>query len=314
MRVLIAGGAGFLGSHLCDRFIAEGHAVVCLDSLITGRAANVAHLEERGSFQIVRGSVCDAALLASLGRFEAILHFASPASPIDYVKMPFDTVQAGSTGTWALLDLARAHGARFMLASTSEIYGEPLEHPQTERYWGNVNPIGVRSVYDESKRFSEMLTALYHREHGLDTIIIRIFNTYGPRMRVDDGRVVTTFISQALRGEPLTVNGDGTQTRSMCFHTDLVDGIHRALASGEHAPINLGNPEETTMRALADTVIALTRSTSRITRRDMPPDDPSRRCPDISRARAVLGWEPQVRLADGLAATISWVESEIGGA
>lgn len=306
MKVLITGGAGFLGSHLCDRFVNDGHHVTCLDSLITGRELNIAHLQGQARFRFMQGDVADAALLATLGPVDAILHFASPASPVDYLEAPIDTVRAGSVGTWALLDLARAHGARFLLASTSEIYGEPLVHPQTEDYWGNVNPIGVRSVYDEAKRFSEMLTAMYRREFGVNTAIVRIFNTYGPRMRANDGRVVPNFVLQALRGEPLTIYGDGSQTRSFCFYSDLVEGITRLLASDANDPVNLGNPEEVTMQTLAETVLALTGSASTLTRRPLPSDDPTRRCPDISRARALLGWAPTVSLREGLTATIDW--------
>ena len=306
MKVLITGGAGFLGSHLCDRFVTDGHEVTCLDSLLTGREANIAHLQGHSRFHFVKGDVADVALLETLGPVDAILHFASPASPVDYLEAPVDTVRAGSVGTWALLDLARARKARFLLASTSEIYGEPLVHPQTESYWGNVNPIGVRSVYDEAKRFSEMLTAMYRREFDVNTAIIRIFNTYGPRMRANDGRVVPNFVLQALRGEPITIYGDGSQTRSFCYYSDLVEGIARTLASDLHDPVNLGNPEEVSMRQLAETVLELTGGSSPLQFQPLPSDDPTRRCPDIGRARTHLGWAPTVSLRRGLTDTIDW--------
>jgi dTDP-glucose 4,6-dehydratase len=313
MRILITGGAGFLGSHLCDRYLAEGNEVVCFDNLITGQRGNVAALEGREGFRFVSGSVTDEAALRALGKADLVLHFASPASPIDYLKVPLETVRAGSTGTWNLLELARQWEARFLLASTSEVYGDPLVHPQPESYWGNVNPIGVRSVYDESKRFSEMLASLYRRKYATDTAIVRIFNTYGPRMRADDGRVVPNFVLQALRGEALTVYGDGLQTRSFCYYSDLIEGIVRAAASGEHDPINLGNPHEVTMVELAETVSSLVGRQVRVEYRPLPQDDPTRRCPDIARARAVLGWAPTVRLREGLTSTIGWFEANRDG-
>lgn len=306
MRILLTGGAGFIGSHLCDRLVEDGHSVTCLDNLITGRRENLNALEDHTRFRFVLGSVTDEGLLSTLPSFEAILHFASPASPADYLAVPLETVKASSIGTWHLLDLARTSSARFLLASTSEVYGEPLVHPQPETYWGNVNPIGVRAVYDEAKRFSEMLTSLYRRKYGTNTAIVRIFNTYGPRMRTDDGRVVPNFAVQALRGKPLTVYGDGRQTRSFCYCSDLVDGVVRALTADVHEPVNLGNPGEITVLELADRVRTLVGSKSSIEHLSLPQDDPSRRCPDITRARELIGWEPRVSLTEGLRQTLDW--------
>ena len=304
MRVLITGAAGFLGSHLSDRFLADGHDVVGVDNLITGDTVNVAHLERESRFSLVRQDVSRG--LSVDGRLDGVLHFASPASPIDYLEHPIATLDVGSLGTRNALELARAHGARFFMASTSEVYGDPLEHPQRETYWGNVNPVGPRSVYDEAKRFSEALTMAYHREHRLDTRIVRIFNTYGPRMRPRDGRVVSNFIVQALAGEPLTIYGQGTQSRSFCYVSDEVEGIYRLFMDGDAEPTNVGNPDEFTVRELAALVLELTGSKSKLVFRPLPTDDPKVRRPDITRAREQLGWSPRVPLREGLARTIEW--------
>jgi dTDP-glucose 4,6-dehydratase len=301
---LITGGAGFLGSHLCERLLGEGHEVICLDNFLTGSRANVAHLETHPRFQLVEHDITRP--FSSARRFDSILHFASPASPIDYLELPIQTLKVGSLGTHNTLGLAKAHGARYLLASTSEVYGDPLVHPQPESYWGNVNPVGPRGVYDEAKRFAEAMVMAYHRTHGVDTRIVRIFNTYGPRMRLRDGRVVPNFVSQALRGEPLTVYGDGRQTRSFCYVDDLVEGIYRLLLSGEHQPVNIGNPEEMTILDFALTIRRLVGSRSEVEYRELPMDDPKTRQPDISVARRVLGWEPRVSLEDGLARTIEY--------
>ncbi len=304
MRVVITGAAGFLGSHLSDRFLAEGSEVVGVDNLITGNADNLAHLERETRFTFVRQDVSRA--LTVDGKVDGVLHFASPASPIDYLEHPIATLDVGSLGTRNALELARSHGARFFMASTSEVYGDPLEHPQRETYWGNVNPIGPRSVYDEAKRFSEALTMAYHRELGLDTRIVRIFNTYGPRMRPRDGRVVSNFIVQALAGEPLTIYGDGSQSRSFCYVSDEVDGIYRLFIQGDAEPTNVGNPDEFTVRQLADLILELTGSKSTIVSMALPTDDPKVRRPDITKAREKLGWSPQVPLREGLKRTIDW--------
>ena len=304
MRVLITGAAGFLGSHLSDRFLADGHEVVGVDNLITGDTVNVAHLEAESRFSLVRQDVSRG--LSVDGRLDGVLHFASPASPIDYLEHPIATLDVGSLGTRNALELARAHGARFFMASTSEVYGDPLEHPQRETYWGNVNPVGPRSVYDEAKRFSEALTMAYHRQHRLDTRIVRIFNTYGPRMRPRDGRVVSNFIVQALAGEPLTIYGQGTQSRSFCYVSDEVEGIYRLFMHGDPEPTNVGNPDEFTVRELAALVLELTGSKSKLVFRPLPTDDPKVRRPDITRARERLGWSPRVPLREGLARTIEW--------
>jgi dTDP-glucose 4,6-dehydratase len=310
LRVLITGAAGFLGSHLSDRFLAEGHEVVGVDNLITGDTVNIAHLEGEKRFTFERQDVSRG--LSVDGRLDGVLHFASPASPIDYLEHPIATLDVGSLGTRNALELARAHGARFFMASTSEVYGDPLEHPQRETYWGNVNPVGPRSVYDEAKRFSEALTMAYHREHTLDTRIVRIFNTYGPRMRPRDGRVVSNFIVQALAGEPLTIYGQGTQSRSFCYVSDEVEGIYRLFMQGDSEPTNIGNPDEFTMRELAALVLELTGSASKLVFKPLPTDDPKVRRPDITRARERLGWSPRVPLREGLARTIEWFKTAKG--
>ena len=310
MRVVITGAAGFLGSHLTDVFLAEGHDVVGVDNLITGNVDNLAHLERDKRFTFVRQDVSRAITVE--GAVDGVLHFASPASPVDYLEHPIATLDVGSLGTRNALELARAHGARFFMASTSEVYGDPLEHPQRETYWGNVNPVGPRSVYDEAKRFSEALTMAYHRELGLDTRIVRIFNTYGPRMRPRDGRVVSNFIVQALAGEPLTMYGDGSQSRSFCYVSDEVDGIYRLFMQGDADPTNVGNPDEFTVRELADIVLELTGSQSRIVSKPLPTDDPRVRRPDITRARETLGWSPKVPLREGLKRTIEWFQGREG--
>ncbi len=310
MRVLITGAAGFLGSHLTDVFLAHGHEVVGVDNLITGHAENVAHLERDNRFTLVRQDVSRA--IPVDGSIDGVLHFASPASPIDYLEHPIATLDVGSLGTRNALELARAHGARFFMASTSEVYGDPLEHPQRETYWGNVNPVGPRSVYDEAKRFSEALTMAYHREFRLDTRIVRIFNTYGPRMRPRDGRVVSNFIVQALAGEPLTIYGDGSQSRSFCYVSDEVDGLYRLFMQGDAEPTNVGNPDEFSVLELAEIVLELTGSTSKIVSRPLPADDPKVRRPDITRAREKLGWSPKVPLREGLKRTIEWFENRKG--
>jgi dTDP-glucose 4,6-dehydratase len=304
MRVLITGAAGFLGSHLADRFLAEGHAVVGLDNFITGRASNLAHLDGRSDFSFVRHDISTPIELD--GPLDGVLHLASPASPPDYLAHPIETLRVGAHGTTNALEVARVHGARFFLASTSEVYGDPLVHPQREEYWGNVNPVGPRSCYDEAKRFAEAMTMAYHRTHGVDTRIVRIFNTYGPRMRPDDGRVVSNFVVQALRNEPLTVYGDGSQTRSFCYVSDEVDGIYRLFMRGDAQPTNVGNPHEYTVRELAELVIEITGATSPIVELDLPVDDPKLRRPDITRARTTLGWEPRVPVREGLAHTIAY--------
>ena len=310
MRVVITGAAGFLGSHLTDVFLAEGHDVVGVDNLITGNVDNLAHLERDKRFTFVRQDVSRAITVE--GAVDGVLHFASPASPVDYLEHPIATLDVGSLGTRNALELARAHGARFFMASTSEVYGDPLEHPQRETYWGNVNPVGPRSVYDEAKRFSEALTMAYHRELGLDTRIVRIFNTYGPRMRPRDGRVVSNFIVQALAGEPLTMYGDGSQSRSFCYVSDEVNGIYRLFMQGDADPTNVGNPDEFTVRELADIVLELTGSQSRIVSKPLPTDDPRVRRPDITRARETLGWSPKVPLREGLKRTIEWFQGREG--
>ena len=302
MRVLVTGAAGFLGSHLCDRLLAAGATVVGIDNFITGNEANIAHLVRHPRWQFIRHDV--STYIELEGPLDGVFHFASPASPVDYLELPIQTLKVGSLGTHKALGLARAKGARFLLASTSEVYGDPLVHPQPESYWGNVNPVGPRGVYDEAKRFAEAMTMAYHRFHGLDTRIVRIFNTYGPRMRPKDGRVVSNFIIQALAGQPLTIYGDGFQTRSFCFVDDLTDGIVRLFERGTAEPTNLGNPQEFTVRQLAERVIAVTGSHSEIAHCPLPTDDPKVRQPDISRARALLGWEPRIELDEGLSRTI----------
>jgi len=309
-RVLITGGAGFLGSHLCERFIADGSRVVCIDNFITGSPANIAHLIGNERFEIVQYDVTN--YMHVEGPVDAVLHFASPASPIDYLRYPIQTLKVGSLGTHKALGLAKAKGARFLLASTSEVYGDPLVHPQEESYWGNVNPVGIRGVYDEAKRFAEAMTMAYRRYHGVDTRIVRIFNTYGPRMRIEDGRAIPAFVSQALRGEEVTVFGDGTQTRSVCYVDDLVDGIVRLLKSSMQDPVNIGNPDEITMADLAREIIRLTGSSSPIVFRPLPEDDPKVRQPDITLARTLLGWAPTVQREEGLKRTIEYFKSALG--
>ena len=303
MRVLITGVAGFLGSHLADRFIGSGHEVVGMDNFVTGSPDNIAHLTGNARFSFFEHNVTN--FIYVEGPLDGVLHFASPASPRDYLELPIQTLKVGSLGTHKALGIAKAKGARFLLASTSEVYGDPLVHPQPEGYWGNVNPVGPRGVYDEAKRFAEAMTMAYHRYHGLDTRIVRIFNTYGPRMRVHDGRVVSNFIVQALKGEPLTLYGDGSQTRSFTYVDDLVDGIVRLFERGSAEPVNVSNPNEFTVRQLAEQVLKLTGSRSTIVREPLPQDDPKVRQPDIARARKDLGWEPKVQLAQGLEATIA---------
>ncbi len=304
MRILITGAAGFLGGHLAQRFLAEGHEVVGLDNFVTGAQANVDVLAEHGSFEFVEHDISTPIIVP--GPLDGVLHFASPASPVDYLELPIETLKVGSQGTHNSLGIARAKGARFLLASTSEVYGDPLVHPQTEDYWGNVNPIGFRSVYDEAKRFAEAMTMAYHRHHGVDTRIVRIFNTYGPRMRPADGRVVSNFIVQALRGEPLTIYGKGDQTRSFCYVDDEVDGIYRLFNSDRVEPTNIGNPVEFTIRELAEIVLEETESASELVQRPLPSDDPKVRQPDIGVARSVLGWEPRVPLREGISRTVSF--------
>ncbi len=308
-RVLITGGAGFLGSHLCERFMAEGYEVYCMDNLVTGDMANIDHLGGDPGFHFLHQDVTE--YIHVPGELDAVLHFASPASPIDYLELPIQTLKVGSLGTHKALGLAHAKKARFLLASTSECYGDPLVHPQTEDYWGNVNPVGPRGVYDEAKRFAEAMTMGYHRYHGVETRIVRIFNTYGPRMRLNDGRALPAFMSQALRGEDLTVFGDGSQTRSFCYVDDLVDGIYRLLNSDEALPVNIGNPHEMTIMEFARAVIELTGSRSKITHLELPEDDPKVRQPDITKARRVLGWEPKVSLTDGLARTLDYFRDRV---
>jgi dTDP-glucose 4,6-dehydratase len=306
-RAVVTGGAGFLGSHLCERLIAEGIAVVCVDNLVTGKRENVAHLDGRPDFEFQLHDVSRPILVA--GSVDYVLHFASPASPIDYLELPIQTLKVGSLGTHNSLGLAKATGARYLLASTSEVYGDPLVHPQPETYWGNVNPVGPRGVYDEAKRFAEAMTMAYHRVHGLETRIVRIFNTYGPRMRPRDGRVVPAFIAEALAGEPLTVFGNGSQTRSFCYVDDLIEGIYRLLLSDESEPTNIGNPHEMTILEFAERIRRLVGSGSTIEFKPLPVDDPKTRQPDIAKARALLDWEPRVPLDEGLARTIEYFRS-----
>jgi dTDP-glucose 4,6-dehydratase len=310
MRILITGAAGFLGSHLCDRFLAEGHQVVGMDNFITGSPDNIAHLMGRRDFHFVEHNVTD--FIYVEGTLDGVLHFASPASPVDYLELPIPTLKVGSLGTHKALGLAKAKRARFLLASTSEVYGDPQVHPQPESYWGHVNPVGPRGVYDEAKRFAEAITMAYHRYHGLETRIARIFNTYGPRMRPSDGRVVSNFIVQALRGDPLSIYGDGSQTRSFTFADDLVDGIFRLFFSDRAEPTNIGNPNEFTVRELAELVLEITGSRSTLDRHPLPADDPKVRQPDIAVARRVLGWEPKVELREGLERTIPYFREHIG--
>lgn len=303
-RVLITGAAGFLGSHLCDRFISEGYHVMGMDNLITGDLRNIEHLFSLEQFEFYNHDVSK--FVHVPGDLKYILHFASPASPIDYLKIPIQTLKVGSLGTHNLLGLARSKGARILVASTSEVYGDPTVHPQNEDYWGNVNPIGPRGVYDEAKRFQEAITMAYHTYHGLETRIVRIFNTYGPRMRLNDGRVLPAFIGQALRGEDLTVFGDGSQTRSFCYVDDLVEGIYRLLLSDYAYPVNVGNPDEITIAEFAEEIIGLTATSQKVIYKPLPVDDPKQRQPDISRARSILGWEPRVSRSEGLKITYDY--------
>jgi dTDP-glucose 4,6-dehydratase len=307
-RTLITGGAGFIGSHLCDHFLRLGHEVICMDNLLTGDSSNIAHIRNQ-NFLFIKHDVTNYIYVE--GKLDYLLHFASPASPIDYEKLPIQTLKVGSLGTHKALGLAKEKKATFLLASTSEVYGDPLVHPQSEEYWGNVNPIGPRGVYDEAKRFAEAMTMAYHRFHGVDTRIIRIFNTYGPRMRLEDGRAIPSFITQALRGEDISVFGDGSQTRSFCFISDLVEGIYRVLMSGETRPVNLGNPQELTILDLAKAIVRLTGSRSNIIYTPLPQDDPKRRQPDISRASQLCGWEPKVEFAAGLSETIAYFRDKL---
>ena len=308
-RILVTGGAGFIGSYLCERFLNEGYEVICMDNLITGSADNIEHIKDK-KFSFIHYDVTNYVYVQ--GKLDYILHFASPASPLDYLEFPIQTLKVGSLGTHKALGLAKEKGAKFLLASTSEVYGDPLTHPQNEDYWGNVNPVGPRGVYDEAKRFSEAITMAYHRYHKVDTRIVRIFNTYGPRMRIKDGRAIPNFIAQALKGEDITVFGDGTQTRSFCYITDLVDGIHRLLMSDYNLPINIGNPYEMTVIGLAQDIICLTGSKSKIAQMPLPEDDPKVRQPDITRAKRILGWEPHVELSKGLKQTIENFKKRIG--
>ena len=306
-RVLITGAAGFLGSHLCDRFIRDGYSVVGMDNLITGDLNNIEHLFKLEQFEFYHHDV--SRFIHVSGEVHYILHFASPASPIDYLKIPIQTLKVGSLGTHNCMGLAKAKGARILVASTSEVYGDPLVHPQNEEYWGNVNPVGPRGVYDEAKRFQEAITMAYHNFHGLETRIVRIFNTYGPRMRLNDGRALPAFIGQALRGEDLTVFGDGSQTRSFCYVDDLVDGIVRLLMSDYHLPVNIGNPDEISLKDFAEEIIKLTGTTQKIVYKPLPMDDPKQRKPDITRAKQLLGWEPKVNRKEGLAKTYEYFKN-----
>jgi dTDP-glucose 4,6-dehydratase len=306
VRVIITGGAGFIGSHLCERFLADGHEVLCLDNFITGTAANIEPFRRSPRFTFVEHNVSEPFYL--FGPVDAVLHFASPASPVDYLRHPIPTLKVGSLGTHNTLGLAKGKGAKYLLASTSEVYGDPDVHPQREEYWGNVNPVGVRGVYDEAKRFSEAMTMAYHRTHGVDTRIVRIFNTYGPRMRLDDGRALPNFMGQALRDEPLTVYGDGSQTRSFCYVDDLVEGVVRLLAADYHEPVNLGNPDEVTILQFAREILELTGGRSEIVFRPLPADDPRIRQPDIGLARRLLGWEPHIGRREGLRRTLDYFQ------
>lgn len=310
LRILIAGAGGFIGSHLCDRLLAEGHEILGVDNFLTGSPRNVAHLRDHPGFSLLEHDIIEP--LDVPGHLDVIFNLASPASPKDYLAHPIETLRTGAEGSRNLLELALQKGARYVLASTSECYGDPLEHPQKETYWGHVNPVGPRSCYDESKRYAEAITMAYHRRHGLATHIARIFNTYGPRMQQDDGRIVPNFIRQALRGEPITVYGDGSQTRSFCYVDDLVEGLIRLSRSEERYPVNLGNPEEKTVREFAELIRRLVDSRSGIVFEPLPEDDPQRRRPDITKAQSVLGWSPRVELEDGLRRTIEWFRSELG--
>jgi dTDP-glucose 4,6-dehydratase len=304
LRIIVSGAAGFIGSHMCDRLLAEGHTVVGLDNFLTGADRNLAHLKGNARYQFIQQDVTQPFTLA--GQVNAVLHMASPASPKDYLDHPIETLDVGSAGTRVMLELARSNQASFLLTSTSETYGDPLVHPQVETYWGNVNPVGLRSCYDESKRFAEALTMAYHRTYKMRTNIARIFNTYGPRMKLNDGRVVPAFLDQALLGEPMTVFGDGSQTRSFCYVSDLVDGLYRLMESDERYPVNLGNPQEMTILEFAETIRRLTQTKSQIVNKPLPQDDPKQRKPDIGKAQRLLGWQPRVTLEDGLRRTIDY--------
>jgi dTDP-glucose 4,6-dehydratase len=306
MKALVTGGAGFLGSHLCDLLLAKGYEVICVDSIITGNEQNIAHIKT-GEFSFIKHNVTKPLHLD--GKIDLIFHLASPASPIDYLELPIQTLKVGALGTHNILGLAKEKGARFLLASTSEVYGDPLVNPQPEEYWGNVNPIGPRGVYDEAKRFAEAMTMAYHRYHKLDTRIVRIFNTYGPRMRLKDGRVVPNFISQALRGEDITVYGDGSQTRSFCYVSDEIEGIYRLMMSDYTLPVNIGNPEEHTILEFAEIILKITGSRSKIVFKELPVDDPKQRRPDITKAKKLLNWEPRVSLEAGLKETIKYFKA-----
>jgi dTDP-glucose 4,6-dehydratase len=310
VRTLITGGGGFIGSHLCERFLAEGHEVVCVDNFITGSLGNLDTYRDHPRFTFIGHDISNP--LKVKGPLDAVLHFASPASPVDYLNYPIQTLKVGSLGTHVTLGIAKDKKARYLMASTSEVYGDPLVHPQTEDYWGNVNPIGVRGVYDEAKRFSEAMVMAYHRTHGVNTHIVRIFNTFGERMRLDDGRVLPNFMGQALRGEPITIYGDGSQTRSFCYVSDLVEGIYRLLLTDFHEPVNLGNPAEITIREFAEEIRKLAGSKSEIVYRPLPQDDPKLRQPDISRARKLLGWEPKVGRDEGLRRTMDYFKKKLG--
>jgi dTDP-glucose 4,6-dehydratase len=311
MRVLITGGAGFLGSHLCEHLLARGHTMICMDNLVTGTLDNIRHLFGNSRFSFVKQDVTQ--FIHYPGKIDAVLHFASPASPVDYLKIPIPTLKVGSLGTHKTLGLAKEKKAIFMLASTSEVYGDPLINPQHEKYWGNVNPVGPRGVYDEAKRFAEAMTMAYHRVHKIPVRIVRIFNTYGPRMRLNDGRAIPNFITQALKGRPITVYGDGSQTRSLCYVEDLIQGIHKLLLSNMNEPVNIGNPEEINLLQLAREVKTLVKSPSKIVFKSLPVDDPKVRCPDITLAKKTLKWSPKISLTQGLSKTIPYFKKAIGG-
>ncbi len=308
MRIVITGGAGFVGSHLCDRWLADGHEVIAVDNFLTGRPENVAHLVGRSDFQLIEQNVSEG--ISVDGKVDYVFHLASPASPVDYLEHPIETMLVSSAGTKNALDLARANNAAYLLASTSECYGDPLEHPQKETYWGHVNPIGPRSVYDEAKRFAEAMTMAYNREFGVNTHIVRIFNTYGPRMKLNDGRVVPNFIDQALRGKPITIYGEGAQTRSFCYVSDLVEGLTRLIQSDEHEPVNIGNPTELTILQFAEVIQRLVGSKCKLEYKPMPQDDPRQRKPDIAKAKRLLGWEPKTGLDEGLGRTIAFFQGK----
>jgi dTDP-glucose 4,6-dehydratase len=309
LRIVVSGAAGFIGSHMCDRLLAEGHSVLAIDNYLTGSCRNIAHLDSHPAFQFLERDITRPFTVE--GAVDCVINMASPASPKDYLEHPIETLDVGSAGTRTMLEIARQKGARFLITSTSECYGDPLVHPQVETYWGNVNPVGPRSCYDESKRFAEALTMAYHRKHGVATNIARIFNTYGPRMKLDDGRVVPAFLDQALQGRAMTVFGDGSQTRSFCYVSDLVDGLYRLMLSGERYPVNLGNPREMTILEFAEHIRRLTGTGSEIVFRELPEDDPRQRKPDIGKARAVLGWEPVVPLDEGLQYTVEYFRNTV---